>query len=263
MKKILAFLLLTLMVFMSASCSSEPLPQEEKKPPSDPCGLDGTVTVLLDAGHGFGDVGCTSDYLYGLYEYELTMDFTKKLAEKLTAFGFKVLLTHDGKECPTADEICEKADALGVEYDREKMSPGNAVFDAYERAIYANVLAAEREIDLFLSIHVNANADTDTATGFEIDYCAENSDSEMSVFAFDSICDALKTDYPDRKLKAFADSWDMSFIVTKYTAVPSLLLETGFATTPSDAALLLDDGWRDSLMTSVAAGIKGYFDLQK
>lgn len=261
MKKILSFLLLTVLLFIQASCSSESPPMEENKPPKDPRGNDGVVTVLLDAGHGFGDVGCTSEYLNGLYEYELTMDFTKKLSDMLTSYGFSVILTHDGEGCPTAAQICEKADLLGVEYDAEKMSPGNNVFDAYERAVYANTLAAETEIDLFLSIHVNANADTDKASGFEIDYCAENSSSSMSVFAFDSVCEALKKDYPKRKLKAFADSWDMSFIVTKYTAVPSLLFETGFASTPSDALLLLDESWRESLMSTVAAGIKSYFDI--
>ncbi|MBQ8208026.1 MAG: N-acetylmuramoyl-L-alanine amidase [Clostridia bacterium] len=257
-KRLKALFLFIGLILLFVSCSGE-MNEEEKKPPKDPGGTDGKVTVLLDAGHGFGDVGCTSEYLDGLYEHELTMDFTVRLADKLRALGYAVILTHDGISCPTAAEICEEADKLGIEYDAEKMSPGNNVFDAYERAIYANVLAARSEIDFMLSIHVNANADTNTATGFEIDYCAENSSSEMSEFVFDSICNAIQRDYPERRLKQFADSWDMAFIVTKYTSMPSILFETGFASTPSDAELLLDEAWRDNLMTTIAEGIEDYF----
>ena len=142
------------------------------------------------------------------------------------------------------------------------MAPENDVFDAYERAIYANVLAAETEIDFMLSIHVNASADTNTATGFEIDYCAENDSSQMTEIVFDSICASIVSDYPDRRLKQFADSWDMAFIVTKYTSMPSILFETGFASTPSDAELLLNDNWRDELMTTITEGIEEYFSIE-
>lgn len=262
MKRLIPLLFSLLLLFSLFSCSEKPA-ENENKPPRSPMGDDSLVTVLLDAGHGFGDVGCTSDYLGGLYEYQLTMDFTERLAHKLRSFGYNVIMTHDGEELPSTDEICKAADRLGVKYDPEKMSPDNNVFDAYERAIYANVLCAENEIDFFLSIHVNANADTDTATGFEIDYCAENASSDMSVFAFDAICESLSDSYPERRLKKFADSFDMSFIVNKYTDMPSVLFETGFASTPSDAELLLDESWRDALMDSVAAGLKAYFDLSE
>lgn len=258
MKRKITFLLFAVLVFCLFSCSPKPR-EEEKKPPRSPMGDDGVATILLDAGHGFGDVGCTSDYLNGLYEYQLTMDLTESLANNLRSFGYDVILTHNGVDIPDLSDICARADRLGVKYDSDKISPNNNVFDAYERAIYANVLGAEKEIDLFVSIHVNANADTNAATGFEVDYCAENSSSDMSVFAFESICASLAEKYPERRLKMFADSWDMSFIVNKYTEMPSVLLETGFATTLSDAELLLNADWRSALMDVVGEGIKEYF----
>lgn len=259
MKKIL-ILIFMILALLIASCSPKPK-EEEKKPPKSPYGEDGVVTLLLDAGHGFGDIGCTSQYLQGKNEHELTIDFVTKLKGKLEALGFTVLLTHDGISYPDASVISKRSVELGLEFDPEKMSDKNGVFDAYERAIYANLLHAENEIDLFLSIHVNASADSDTATGFEIDYCAENDSSDMSAFAFDSICHKLEEKYPSRRFKQFADSWDMSFIVTKYTNMPSILFETGFASTQSDAQLLLDEDWRDGLMSALADGIKDYFEL--
>ncbi len=256
---IIAFCIFSVLSSFLFSC--ERIPEEEKKIPHSPKGDDGISTVLLDPGHGFRDVGCTSDYLSGKYEYELTMDFALRIKKLLEENGINVLLTHDGENIPDKESIISKADALGIEYDKDKVKTGNNIFDAYERTVYANVLNESNEIDLFLSIHVNANANTDTVEGFEIDYCAENSSSQMSVFAFDSICESLEINFPGRQLKKFADSFDMSFIVNKYTNMPSILFETAYATTPAEAERLLSEEWRQSLSESLASGVKAYFEL--
>lgn len=260
MKRRIPILLAVCLIFTLISCGGNKT-NETKMPPESPLGSDGIITVMLDAGHGFRDVGCSSEYLKGLDEHQLTMDFVLRLCQKLEDLGYNVLLSHDGENPPNMDEICSLADLYEINYDETKISPENGIFDAYERTVLANVKDKEQEIDLFLSIHVNASADSDTATGFELDYCAENGASEMSEFAFLELCKSLEAAYPERRFKQFADSWDMSFIVTKYTNMPSMLFETAFATTPDDASLLLDEEWRDDLMTAVAEGIKGYFSL--
>ncbi len=261
MKKYLSLLLLALLLIAFSGCGDSPY-NEIKKPPLSPKGEDGIATVLLDAGHGFGDVGCVSEYLGDLYEHHLTMDFTKRLAKMLEEMGLNVLLTHDGVNLPNMSETVLEAEKLSIDFDCEKITTENNIFEAYERTLYANVLAQKTEIDLFFSIHVNANADTNTAEGFEIDYCAENDSSEMTSFVFDAVCARLEASYPERRLKKFADSWDMSFVVNKYTAMPSILFETAYASTPSEAALLLDENWRDALMRAIADGILDYFSLE-
>ena len=258
MKK-LFFFTLAVIVFLFSSCGKA---EEQDKMPEDPRGSDGKVTVLLDAGHGFRDVGCTSEYLEGQYEYQLTMDFVCDLKQKLEAKGYTVILTHDGESYISESELCALADKHGITYARDNIKPDNSVFDAYERAIYSSVLDAELEIDFMLSIHVNANASSNECVGFEIDYCAENESSAQTKYVFDSICRALERDFEGRELKKFADSWADSFIVTKYNTMPSILFETGFASTPSDAELLLDPEWRSSLTDSLALGIIEYFEIE-
>ena len=221
-------------------------------------GKDGKSTILLDAGHGFGDPGCTSEYLNGLDERDITLSYVDHLKKTLEAKGFEVLLTHDGAVYVSESELIEKADLYGVEYKKENIKE-NGVFDAYERAVYVNVLLNEREVDYFLSIHVNASATSTTAEGFEIDYCAENGSSRYSEFVFRSVCESLEGSFPDIPRKEFADSWEDSFIVTKYTNLPSALLELGFATTKTDAEKILDPAWQAELCDAVANGISKAF----
>ncbi len=228
----------------------------ETKAPLD--GADGRITVLLDAGHGFGDVGCTSPYLKGLYEKEITLKYIEELRGKLEKKGIEVLLTHDGESYMHESELIRRADEYGVEYKSEHITD-NGVFDAYERAIYTNVLLKEREIDYFLSLHVNALENSNTHEGFEIDYCAENDFSKLSKRFFDSLCRALEESFPETPRREFADKWEESFIVTKYTRLPSALLEIGYATTPADAERILDSRWQSSLTDAVSEGIAACF----
>ena len=70
--------------------------KESKTPPK--------ATVCIDAGHGFADVGCESDYLRG-YEKDVTIKIAKLLKAELESRNIKVILTHDGKKFPTCKEI--------------------------------------------------------------------------------------------------------------------------------------------------------------
>ena len=83
----------------------------------------GIKTIVIDAGHGGKDPGCT---YYGLKEKDITLDVSLKLGEMLSANmdGIKIIYTR------TKDEFVELK----------------------ERAEIANRAKA----DLFISVHVNA-----------------------------------------------------------------------------------------------------------
>ncbi|MBO5671307.1 MAG: N-acetylmuramoyl-L-alanine amidase, partial [Clostridia bacterium] len=101
---------------------------------------DGTVTICLDPGHGFDDVGTDSDYLGALTEKDITLAVTLLIKDKLEAMGYEVMLTHDGETFP-----------------KSSIDDENNLFNPKERIDYVS----ELDIDFYLSIHCDTyEADT-------------------------------------------------------------------------------------------------------
>ncbi len=260
MKK-LCFLLILSLLFPLCACTGAKQPEDKPaiahSDPTDPPllrDMPGHIpTVVLDAGHGFADVGCAGpDTLLGAWEYQLTIDMVRTLKACFERRGVRVLLTHDGEHFPSTQELSDLCDQYGVEYDAQKDQwEDNEIFSPYERVLYMNCLDAQYGVNYALSVHVNSNADSDRLNGFDLDYCKENPWSEESaVFAY-ALKEALEAAYPGRSLWFYEDSWEDAFVVTKYNSMPAALLETGYYTNPEDLALLRDKNWRDALMERV------------
>lgn len=59
------------------------------------------TTVVIDPGHGFGDVGAAGpETPLGCYEYELTAEMGLTLRDYLEERGYIVYMTHDGSTFP-------------------------------------------------------------------------------------------------------------------------------------------------------------------
>ena len=178
------------------------------------------------------------------------------LQKKLEDKGVTVILTHDGKSFPTASDITAKADKYNLEYKPENMVD-NDVFSAYERVIYENVLDRQTKggLDLFVSLHVNSIENAAHISGMSIDYCEDNPNKEF-LSAFSKL---LEKAYLDAQLTSkftiFEDTYEDSFIVTKYTQVPSVLIEMGYSTNEKDAADLRSENWQDQFADLLAEKI--------
>ena len=98
LKSIFLLLLTALLVLTSCNGEVEAEKEEEKTETRTPHkrDLDGKLVVMVDAGHGFGDVGTTSDYL-GAYEKDVNLVMALKLRDRLEKMGVEVILTHDGE----------------------------------------------------------------------------------------------------------------------------------------------------------------------
>lgn len=278
MKRILKMLILILCISaLLCSCASDDIPAGADPKPNESDGTDNTPseetgetekpllrdepghrkTVVIDAGHGFGDVGCAGPQSkIGVYEYELTLDMANSLKNSFESRGYIVYLTHDGNSFPSVSEISALADKYGVEYDISKDQwEDDDIFSPYERVIYINCLDAMYGVDFSVSVHVNANAESEELNGFDLDYCKENNYSSESWETVKKIRSMLYENYPARNLYLYADTWEESFVVTKYNTMPSVLFETAYSTNDSDAELLKNPTWRSTLMDNLAGAI--------
>ncbi len=221
----------------------------EVKAPND----DGITVVCVDAGHGFGDVGCSSDYL-GCYEYEVTIDVVKRLRTSLESLGATVILTHDGESYPDEKDIIAGCERHGIDYDPEKVKD-NEIFSAYERALYEEILTIEEKIDFFISIHVNSVEHAEYVDGYELYYCNENPHSSNIELFGQQLGQVL-----DNDIVVDGCEYDDSYLVTKYASIPSVLLEIGYATNPEDARKMRDEAWKNDLGKILADEIVKYIE---
>ena len=209
---------------------------------------DGVLRVLLDAGHGFGDVGCQSPY--GFDEKDMTILFARLLADELKERGAEVYLTHYGETRPTEAEITAAAARLGISCDAEKIVE-NEVFSAYERSVWENITDAEKHIDLFVSLHINSIEDAPQCSGFSVDWYEGNPQAQLLRELGENLRERLEDEY-SKEVRLFSDSLEEAYIVNKYTNVPSVLIELGYATNEDDAACLQNPEWQKSVCAALA-----------
>ncbi|MGE6630245.1 N-acetylmuramoyl-L-alanine amidase [Bacillus sp. NPDC077027] len=158
---------------------------------------------------------------YGLYEKNLNLDVAKRLNTKLKNGG-----------------------ALTT------MSRTTDTFDSLQTRV---TKGANAKADIFISVHANAN-DNSSANGTETYYDKTSASANSLKLAQNiqpKMVSALGT--RDRGVKA------AGFYVIKYSKMPSVLLETGFVTSPIDANILKSATYKDKLATGIASGVSGYF----
>ena len=196
--------------------------------------------ICIDPGHGFMDGGTGDGILPdGLLEKDITMSIAQKLSEDLTMLGYTTILTHDGVNPPP--------DAV---YD--------SIFNAYERAAYANTLT----MDYFVSIHVNSSQNP-AAEGSRIYYYdSSNKTKKIGGTVAEWMGKAIEKNLPDDPDPQLVDqSLDPynAFILCNQVNYPSALVEVGFCTNTTDAARMVSDSWQEKFAQSLADGIDEYF----
>ena len=110
-------------------------------------------------------------------------------------------------------------------------------------------IIASSDAALFVSLHANTFTD-ESVSGFQVFYDAESNPSRKlaSIITEEVKMAGFKTrTYRDEK-----------YYVLSSNEIPSVLVETGFMTNEADLRNLTDEGYRENLMTALAAGILRY-----
>ena len=218
--------------------------------------------VVVDAGHGGKDTGAIG--ARGAREKDLALAIAKRVAARLQALGFQVVMTRTSDVFVSLDERTR--------------------------------IANEAHADLFVSIHCNAarrrklaGVETWTLNVGSDRYAArlaafENAEADRTVSDLRMILADLATKANASDARDLAQSVQGSlvrtlraragpvrdhgvkqalFYVLLGTRMPSILVETGFISNPADEARLRSRRFQEGTAEAIARGVKEYVDSRR
>jgi N-acetylmuramoyl-L-alanine amidase len=194
----------------------------------------GSRVIVLDPGHGGGDIGTAHN---GLVEKLITLDIARRVRGLLAAMGWTVRMTREGDSDPFNPALLPAMQSDGLP---------NASDRAYLQT-RCNV-ANDANARVFVSIHVNYSPSTSpSGTTF---YYTKPQDVALAQALEKAVIPAAGT-ADDGVVHA-------NYYVTKHTTMPAVLVETAFVSNPGDAAKLADPAWLAAMARGIAGGIDAY-----
>ena len=187
--------------------------------------------IVIDAGHGGTDDGAVYN---GMKEKDIALDLALLLKERLEAHDYDVFLTRD-------------SDDLTGQYDVNN----NNRINPTERVELINSFQA----DLVISLHLNSYATDPSVSGLEILY---GDNSELSK----ELADTLITPVIDScGAKNRGVKYRSDVLILQESAIPIVLIETGFITNQTDTANLQDFVYKHQMIQGIVEGVESYMKL--
>ena len=239
--------------------------------------------VVVDAGHGGSLTGAQG--AGGSYEKDVNLAIASRLAETLRAEGMDVVVTRD------SDRAFYPSSLANGSYHEQQKS------DLNERVRLANGARP----DLFVSIHANWAPSPD-AEGFEVYYPRpplsepppvavkgkakrKSPFDHWSAYGNDTANVIRRLSSGDREEDRWKDSRDLAeavrramrsdlstpdrgarqadHVVTRSSAAPAILVETGFLSSPDEEKRLNSPEYQKRVAQAVAEGVKRYLASHK
>ena len=218
--------------------------------------------IAIDPGHGGKDPGTVG--INGVLEKEVTLDVARRLRTHIERTGrYEVVLTRDDDVLISLRERMERARhadaALFISVHADSLGDsgfrGASVYtlsDQASDAEAARLAAKENRADVIAGTDLSAH--DEVVAGILIDLAQRVTNNKSIEFA-----DVLAGELADvtalvRNTRRFA-----GFVVLKSPDVPSVLLELGYLSNPTDAANLARPEYRDQLARSTVRAIDRYF----
>ena len=222
---------------------------------------DGPVVVVLDPGHGGIDPGAERE---GLSEAELMLTFARELKETLLrAGGFTVILTRNEDVFVPLETRISIASAAGASVFRslhaDALAEGEAVgatmytlaADASDAA--AATLAERHDRDDLLS-GVDLTGQDDLGAEVLMDMARTETLPRTQLLA-----ETLRSAMEAAGLKMHRIPLQQAgFSVLKSPEIPSVLIELGFLSSPSDLERLRDRVWRARMTQAITSGLEAW-----
>ena len=187
-------------------------------------------SVVIDAGHGGIDTGCTG--VSGSHESELCLSIAKRLQSYLSSLGINVIQTRTN------------SDGLYGAF-----ASGFKLRDLHARAD----IIQSANANLLVSIHMNAFQDS-AVRDAQVFYAP---DSQISHEFADNMQSLFVSHLPNARHSALLGD----YYILKCSNTPGILIECGFLSNPDEEALLISSDYQDKLAYTITCGILSYFDL--
>ena len=186
--------------------------------------------IVLDAGHGGFDPGKVG--INGALEKDINLSIVKKLQTLLEEKGFTVYLTREN-------------DTL--------LGPANSTSKKKDDMITR--IEMIKEVNPFFTISIHQNSFTSPNTsGPQVFYYI---DSEESATMAHVIQDVLNAQLNPEK-KRVPQSNNNYYLLTR-TPTPTVIVECGFLSNPTEADLLIQDDYQSRIANSIFLGILSYY----
>ena len=187
--------------------------------------------IVLDAGHGGYDPGKVG--INGALEKDINLSIVKKLQELLEKEGFTVYLTRE-------------SDTL--------LAPANSKSKKKEDMIARIEMITD--INPFFTISIHQNSFTNASTSGPQVFYYET--SEPSATMAQIIQDVLNLQLePSKKRSPQANT---NYYLLTRTPTPTVIVECGFLSNPTEADLLTQDEYQTRVANSIFLGICSYYE---
>ena len=178
-----------------------------------------SVSILLDAGHGGKDPGHLPNGNSGLQEKVLALEITKKVANYLShnLSNVDIDYTREDDSYPTLDERVDKANS--------------------------------GKFDFMLSIHINGNPKTEVHGTETLIHNFQAKDS----YKWAKLIEYQFKKRAGRHSRGVKTSDDLghSLQILKFTKIPTVIVECGFITNPTEAAYLNSEYGQEIIASAI------------
>ena len=192
--------------------------------------------IFIDPGHGGSDPGAQYS---GVSEKTINLFISNKVKANLEALGYQVIMSRYTDE------------SVGL----------------LQRSIEAN----ESGADIFVSIHHNAMPANATVTGIETYYYEYDPDyqpvinEEMHndptrILESAELASAIQNSLVENTGALDRGVRRNTFAVLRETAIPAVLLELGYMSSPTELAKLTTSSYQTTLAKAITVGIVAYFE---
>lgn len=189
-----------------------------------------TYTIVIDAGHGGRDDGCSG--VTGVKESDINLAISKTLKTYLETLGIRVVMT--------------RSDGNGL----YKSNATNYKQSDMEKRIE---IINNAKPDMVISIHQNSFSDK-TQMGAQAFY--QEGDDRSKGFA-ESIQNQLLAHLPNARLEANKGD----YYLLKESNLPAVIVECGYLTNEQEEQLLNTPDYQKQVAYTIMCGVVKYFDL--